>query len=562
MNRKVSLRYGFPAVLVALWILPIVIIVIISGTILTINIRETGRNELELLANGALEQTEMRIYALLDESKAVSYDGEVTRAYRQYLTDDDAAALYKSSAEYLNRAFLRDENVKAVFISFRDCGGISPYVVNREGISYKILKQFRDHAEDTIISFMNEADTGIYFLEIDGELYLVRNLLDSRFSPYATVSMLCDSSALFQAFRLIDPENDLFVSIDGPDYSLSPDGTLARIDPADIGSDYIRFSSEIDGHSLSYLSKADALTVSDVMKSVKGAVMIMAVLVVVLLSVMLSLLFRHVLNPVKTLADATEKVQAGQRGYIISDEAENEEFARLYSHFNSMSEDLKSQFERLYQEQQELQQAKIKALQSQINPHFLNNTLETINWEVRLAGNERASAMIDALSTMLDATLARDGRSMVTLREEMEYVDAYLYIINERLGGRLAETVNISEELQDILIPRLILQPIVENAVEHDISRNKGGRIFIEASLEGQTLFLDVIHDGTLNEEDIEAIRNLLSDDSKTRGSVGIRNVYQRLRLIYGDAASLSVTQQGGSAVLARIMFPVSDLTI
>lgn len=167
--------------------------------------------------------------------------------------------------------------------------------------------------------------------------------------------------------------------------------------------------------------------------------------------------------------------------------------------------------------------------------------------------------MIDALSTMLDATLARDGRSMVTLREEMEYVDAYLYIINERLGGRLDETVNIAEDLQDVLIPRLILQPIVENAVEHDISPKKGGRIFIEASKEGQTLFLDVIHDGTLNSEDLEAISSLLSDDSRKRGSVGIRNVYQRLRLIYGDEASLSVTQQGENAILARIMFPVSD---
>lgn len=559
MKRKVSLRFGFPAVLVTLWVLPIVIIVIISGTILISNIRQTGRNELELLANGALEQTEMRILALLDESKAVSYDGEITRAYRQYLSDGDTAALYKASTEYLNRAFLRDENVKAVFVNFRDCDGISPYAVNREGISYKILKQFRGSAEQSVISFMDEADTGIYFLEIDGELYLVRNLLDSRFSPYATVSMLCDSTALFQAFRLIDHENDLYISIDGAEYSLSADGTISGCSFPEAGGDHIRFSTETDGHRLEYLSKADTLTVSDVIQNVRGALLMIAALVVVLLSVMLSLLFRHVLNPVKTLTDATGRVQAGQRGYTIADEAENEEFARLYSHFNSMSEDLKDQFERLYQEQQELQQAKIKALQSQINPHFLNNTLETINWEVRLAGNDKASAMIDALSTMLDATLARDGRSMVTLREEMKYVDAYLYIINERLGGRLAETVNISEDLQGVMIPRLILQPIVENAVEHDISRNKGGRIFIEASKEDGMLFLDVIHDGILTAEDLETIRSLLSDDSRKRGSVGIRNVYQRLRLIYGDAASLSVTQQGENAVLARITFPVSD---
>lgn len=364
MKQKVSLRYGFPAALVALWILPIVVIVVISGRILTENIRETGKNELELLANGALQQTELRIASLLDESKAVSYDGDVAKAYKQYLSDRDTAALYKASSEYLNRAFLRDEYVKAVFISFRDCDGISPYVVNREGISYRTLRQFRDSAEQTVMSFMDEADTGIYFLEIDGELYLVRNLLDSRFSPYATVSMLCDSSTLLQAFRLIAQEGDLLVSIDGTEYSLTQDGVLSRCEFPEAGEDYVLVASENDGHTLAYLSRANVLSAADVMRSVRGSVFVTAALVVVLLSVMLSMLFRHVLKPVKTLTDATERVQAGQRGYTIADEAENKEFARLYSHFNSMSEDLKSQFEKLYQEQQELSQARIKALQS------------------------------------------------------------------------------------------------------------------------------------------------------------------------------------------------------
>ena len=80
------------------------------------------------------------------------------------------------------------------------------------------------------------------------------------------------------------------------------------------------------------------------------------------------------------------------------------------------------------------QRAQIKALQSQINPHFLNNTLEIINWEARIEGNDRVSAMIEALSTMLNAALDRDGRTQIPLKEELGYVEAYLYIIRERLG--------------------------------------------------------------------------------------------------------------------------------
>lgn len=86
-------------------------------------------------------------------------------------------------------------------------------------------------------------------------------------------------------------------------------------------------------------------------------------------------------------------MENGERGYVITAEAPNTEFRQLYSQFNAMSSELKSQFERLYLEQQALQQAKIRALQSQINPHFLNNTLEIINWEARLADNERVCSL-------------------------------------------------------------------------------------------------------------------------------------------------------------------------
>ncbi len=140
-----------------------------------------------------------------------------------------------------------------------------------------------------------------------------------------------------------------------------------------------------------------------------------------------------------------------------------------------MSSELKNQFERSYLEQQALQQARVKALQSQINPHFLNNTLEVINWEARLSGDERVSAMIEALSVMLNAALDRDGRSMIPLREELSYVDAYLYIIRERLGDRLVIEREIDETMLDEMVPRLIFQPLVENAVEHDLTARHGG---------------------------------------------------------------------------------------
>ena len=218
---------------------------------------------------------------------------------------------------------------------------------------------------------------------------------------------------------------------------------------------------------------------------------------------------------------------------------------------------LRQQFQQSILEQQASQRAQIKALQSQINPHFLNNTLEIINWEARFAENERVCAMIEALSTMLDAALDRDGRTQIPLKEEMGYVDAYLYIIRERLGDKFQVHKDIDESILQQRIPRLILQPIVENAVEHDITSRRGGNLWVRAYCEAGRVILDVEHDGTMTQADRENIRALLQNTSPEGGRVGLKNVFQRLRLLYGGEGSLTVEETGKGTILARVSFPV-----
>jgi sensor histidine kinase YesM len=280
-----------------------------------------------------------------------------------------------------------------------------------------------------------------------------------------------------------------------------------------------------------------------------------------LLGVMILLFRKHVTKPVEVLVDATARLQNGERGYQIEAVPKSREFQRIYRHFNSMSSELKHQFERSILEQQALQQARVKALQSQINPHFLNNTLEVINWEARLAGDERVSAMIEALSVMLNAALDRDGRGQIPLREELSYVDAYLYIIRERLGERLVIERDIDETMLDAIVPRLILQPLVENAVEHDLTARHGGRLCIRARRERDYIVLEAEHDGTLSAEDLQQIAQMLSSDvadTAISGQVGIRNVKQRLDLLYGERGRLTLGQSGDDRVLARVRFPAA----
>jgi two-component system sensor histidine kinase YesM len=227
-----------------------------------------------------------------------------------------------------------------------------------------------------------------------------------------------------------------------------------------------------------------------------------------------------------------------------------------------MSAELKTQFEQSYEEQLALQDARVKALQSQISPHFLNNTLEIINWESRMANNEKACRMIEALSTMLDAAMARGGSSYVSVTEELRYVDAYLYILSERYGERLRVDKQIDESLLDYYVPRLILQPIVENAMEHGIEKRGNGAITLRIFAE-KHLYLEVENDGTMTQQDRENIARLLSWDGRSEGGetktgrIGIRNVNRRLKILYGGEFGLTIEEIAPGSILARIKLPL-----
>ncbi len=187
--------------------------------------------------------------------------------------------------------------------------------------------------------------------------------------------------------------------------------------------------------------------------------------------------------------------------------------------FNSMSDKLKNQFEQIYLEELALRDANIMALQSQINPHFLNNTLEIINWEARMEGNDRVSSMIEALSTMLEATMDRKKQQMIPLSEEISYVEAYCYIIRQRFGEKFQFEKQIDPELLQTEVPRLIIQPIMENAVEHGLS-GRAGKIVLRIYAEEDKLKIAIINDGLMSIEDKRKVDNLLGSGRTAASSI------------------------------------------
>lgn len=552
---KTSLRGGLVTTIVVCWMVPIVIVVTIASILLGNSYRQSIQQELEAGAENAMGQVQLHLERAVSDSKSVSYDGIVRSAFRSYQQSGDRITLFRATNDYLNQSFFRNEIYKAVFISFWDESVAQPYVLSDDTGGYQIRLNFR-RSEPEILEAMSDADTKIRFLYEDGELYMARNLLDSSFVPYATVVMMFDAQEIFRPLNML---GEVRITLGDCLIQIDDQGQLVDPQEPEEPENEIQFTAEADGFTFSVMATVAKYNPWVDNPWLRWAVAAVALMVLPLLIVMILLFHRHVSKPMEILARANQLVESGERGYQIYQTAPNTEFDKLYTHFNEMSLELKKQFERSYLEQQASQRAQIKALQSQINPHFLNNTLEIINWEARIAENDRVSAMIEALSTMLDAALDRDGRTQIPLREEMGYVDAYLYIIQERLGSGFLVHKDIDKSILEQMVPRLILQPIVENAVEHDITARHGGNLWVRAYRNADIMVLEVEHDGTMTEEDRDNIRELLSDTTTEAGRVGLRNVHQRLRLIYGEQGALRVEETPARTIRARICFPAGQ---
>ena len=553
-RKPLSLKWGISIATIVCWILPIIIVTVTAAVFINYYYDRTIKQTADAGAENAMRQVELRLAAALEDSKAVSYEGYVRQAYRGYLQDKSKSAMYKTVTDYLSQKYSRNAAFSVIYISFLDEAlDIHPYAAAQGTAKYNVLRNYKKNILPEVERTIGDADSGIFFLSVGDGLYMVRNLLDNSFEPYAILVMELEKSVLFQSLYGINGIHAVEVSIDGVPVGLDSGDMPDGVKPA-----VTEYHASVEGHTLTFTAQTTEVSLWSTMPMLRRAILLIVLLVLPLLVAMISFFHRNINPPMEVLIDANGRVQSGERGYIIEEQAANAEFRQLYSHFNSMSTELKNQFDRLFLEQQALQQAKIKALQSQINPHFLNNTLEIINWEARLADNERVCSMIEALSTMLDAAIGRDGRQQIALSEEMDYVDAYLYITGERLGDKLTVTRDIDAGMLNCSIPRLMLQPIIENAVEHDLTRN-GGEICVRTYRDGAKLYFEVEHDGTISSEGWESIRASMiapaaAAPQTVRSGVGIRNVNQRLKLLYGDDYTFTISEPRAGRILARIV--------
>jgi two-component system LytT family sensor kinase len=195
---------------------------------------------------------------------------------------------------------------------------------------------------------------------------------------------------------------------------------------------------------------------------------------------------------------------------------------------------------------EQLSYAKLNALQRQIEPHFIFNTLNSISGLVRERKNDNAVNMIAALSDFLRRVASSSSEPKASLGREVEFLEKYLLIQEARFVGRLKVELEVPESLRNAQVPSLILQPLVENAVKHGIARRaQGGTVRVAASLRERLLRLSVYNDGPL-----------LDDDGSLRPGIGLSNLRTRLGLLYGKEFELRLDNRGITGVEVTVILP------
>ena len=228
-----------------------------------------------------------------------------------------------------------------------------------------------------------------------------------------------------------------------------------------------------------------------------------------------------------------------------------DEIGQLISNYNVMVDKVEALLKEQYILGQKKVEAELKALQSQINPHFLYNTLDMINWMSQKKETENIRSVVQAMSRFYRLTLSK-GKDIVTIRDEVEMCGAYMEIQKRRYRGRIFYEAEVDEDILDCMIPKITLQPFLENAIIHGISENGDGRgmVILNGWMEDDRITLSVTDDG-------EGMKEADKKKSHQGSHYGLSNIEHRLELFFGEKIPVQIESSPGIGTCVIINIPI-----
>ncbi|RAR42762.1 sensor histidine kinase [Paenibacillus sp. MDMC362] len=258
-------------------------------------------------------------------------------------------------------------------------------------------------------------------------------------------------------------------------------------------------------------------------------------------------LSRQLLKPITQLVRAMKNYDVGGTQAELAGDYTNE-FGILFAGFRRLNERIQALYASLAQRYEQQRKAEIEALQANINPHFLYNTLDQLNWMAIAEGQEKMSRILELMGRMFRIGLSH-GESFITIEEELTHVASYLEIQQIRWEEGLEYEVQASQEVRNLFIPKMTLQPFVENSIIHGFNSRQNGRILIKAEEAGGRVRMTIIDDGG-------GLAPESKGNHRPKGGYGIRNVRERFSAFFNEDYEILVKEGENEGVVVSIIFP------
>ncbi|HPF88762.1 MAG TPA: sensor histidine kinase [Candidatus Limiplasma sp.] len=550
------------------------------------------------LVNAVADQVKAGITSLLSVTKypVVQINFLPTDTYN-YLAHPDSYSknvLY-SDLEYKS-TMLFEQNREIRLIAVFDLNGSGSYVKNNKKYTYMISPNQQPLQGGVINNEPWFADTlpekgsplvlrpdevelnGIYLSDKEEMLFVSRAIMSvESFEPIGVILAAVDVSvgtAVYEESKVFDDQRLGFFDADGKllmgsmsqasvDAFLAALGTSTNGSPAGSfrltvkGKDFLyHYSSSLDGYYF-VLETPYRQILSDV---IRQKMILFAALFVgcILLGLAIIAIVRSIVRPVKSLADTCNDIVQKEDFSISIADPFCDELSELTAAFNAMTRRIEYLIYDVYEKNMELTDTQLQLLRSQVNPHFLYNTLETIRTKAYLSGQQELSDM-----TLLLVNLLRYGISApakpVSVEEEILKLQEYIALQHQLYGDRFTVSVNIEPEILGCKMHKFVLQPLVENALYHGVNDMKSiGAVDVLGYADGDRIIFQITDNGSgIPGELLEDLREYMENKNEKFTSIGLKNVHRRIRLLYGEPYGVTIASEVNVGTMITVTLPL-----
>lgn len=583
---KLSLKWMLLIFIISCWVVPVTVFFFFTTMSYQKGIMKKAENLVEDQLESTASLLSIRLEDAINVCQTPSYERSWESLWREYNSGELKRMEYLSgiSGSLKGNFYLND---RFEMYAYYDVEAEEPFCYSsKAGIS---KNDYMESINNSVMKWIAGKSNYPHVEVIDNRIFIIRNLYTTTgYKYFGTLVVELNKQRLLKDIPL-EEQDTTVICINNTDECFNYDRVVQNTNQEKLIHEILEeydgewqygmkreknsiynaylYEKKYDNYHLGIAYLAESREVYSSLYEMYEMLIIMIMVFIPLLIYAAYFLRKQIQEPIRKLTVVAGKMEDGDIGVKVKENMPNLEFAYLMEAFDSMSVQVKELFDYIYDEKLARKDAQILALQAQINPHFLNNTLEMMNWQARMNGDTVVSKMIESLGTVLDYRMNRANVKEIYLADELRCTDAYFYIMSMRFGQRLQVERNIDEELLYVKVPPLILQPLAENAIVHGVEAKKTGSIGVHIYHDDTCVYLKVTNTGkNLTKEEQERIQAILSGDvdklPQGKGkhtSIGIRNVNERIKLVYGDEYGLTICQEEEGITVSTIKIPYEN---